>query len=56
VVLKDAAITRGALPANVLQSLHANAGRKYARDLCNVLGWLLPSLVDIPTQVSKHYN
>jgi hypothetical protein len=49
VVLKAAAITRGALPANVLQNLHA--GRKYASDLRNVLGWLLPSLVDMGAQV-----
>ena len=50
VMLKAAAITRGALPANVLESLCS--GRKYASDLRNVLGWLLPSLVDMGAQVS----
>jgi hypothetical protein len=57
VMLKADAITRGALPENVIESLHANAGRKYARDLCNVLGWLLPSLVDMGENVFQSiYN
>jgi len=53
VMLKAAAITRGALPANVLESLCS--GRKYASDLRNVLGWLLPSLVDMGAQV-PHFH